>query len=164
MTVIDYVILAIVLVSAIAGLMRGFLREICSLITWILAVWFAWHFGATLEPYLGGELADPPYSTWAGRVIVFLIVLFAGTAIGALISHLVRLSLFSGMDRFLGFALGAVRGLVVLGLIAIVAQSARLDQERWWKHSRLVPYVQGVASGLRAIAGDRIAHKPLADL
>ena len=157
MTVIDYVILGILSVSAVAGLMRGFLREVCSLATWILAIWFAWHFGEKLEPYLGGEFAEPPFSTCAGRGVVFLLVMFAGTALGALISHLVRLSLFSGMDRFLGFILGAVRGLVVLGLIAIVAQNARLDEERWWKHSRMVPYVLGVSGGLRGIAGDRLA-------
>lgn len=164
MTVIDYVILGIVLLSAIAGLMRGFLREICSLITWILAVWIAWHFGEKVEPYLGGELGEPPFSTWAGRVIVFLIVLLIGTAIGALIAHLVRLSIFSGLDRFLGFVLGAVRGLIVLGLVVIIGQETRMDQMHWWKHSKLIPYVHGVASGLHAIAGDRAAHKPSVDL
>ena len=158
MTVVDYVILGIVLVSAIAGLMRGFLREICSLVTWILAVWIAWHFGPRLEPYLGGALADPPFSTWAGRVPIFIGVLVVGAGVGALLSHMVRLSLFSGMDRLLGFMLGALRGIIVLGLLAIIGHAARLDTEAWWKHSRLIPYTQGIASGLRTLAGDRFAR------
>ncbi len=158
MSVIDYVIAGALLFSAGAGLMRGFLREICSLVTWVLAYWVAWHFGAQLEPYLGGDLADPPFSTWAGRVPLFIGVLLLGAAVGALLSHLVRLSLFSGMDRLLGFLLGTVRGFVVLGVAAIVCHAVRLDSESWWKHSRLMPYVEGVASGLRVIAGDRLSH------
>jgi len=156
MTGVDYVILGILLCSAIAGLMRGFLREVCSLITWILAFWAAWHFGPVVEPYLGGRLADPPFSTWAGRVVVFVLVLILGSVVGALLSYLVRLSLFNALDRLLGFLLGAARGLVILGLLAIIGQSAKLDGEAWWKHSRLVPYAVSVAKGLRAIGGDRI--------
>lgn len=158
MTVVDYVIVGLLLFSAVAGLMRGFLREVCSLVTWVLAFWLSWHYGPKLEPYLGGALANPPFSTWAGRVPVFILVLLAGAAVGALLSHLVRLSLFSGVDRLLGFVLGALRGLVILGVVAIICQAARLDGEAWWKHSRLVPYVQGVASSLRAIAGDRLTR------
>jgi membrane protein required for colicin V production len=156
MTGVDYVILGILLCSAIAGLMRGFLREVCSLITWILAFWAAWHFGPVVEPYLGGRLADPPFSTWAGRVVVFVLILILGSVVGALLSYLVRLSLFNALDRLLGFLLGAARGLVILGLLAIIGQSAKLDGEAWWKHSRLVPYAASVAKGLRAIGGDRI--------
>jgi len=158
MTVVDYVILGILLFSAVAGLMRGFLREVCSLVTWILAFWAAWHFGPVVEPYLGGRLADPPFSTWAGRVVVFILVLITGSIIGALVSYLVRLSLFNALDRLLGFVLGAVRGILVLGLLAIIGQSARLDGEAWWKHSKLVPYAANVAKGLRAIGGDRLGH------
>jgi membrane protein required for colicin V production len=164
MTVVDYLIVGIVLVSALAGLLRGFLREVCSLVTWILAVWIAWHFGTRVEPYLGGSLADPPFSTWAGRAIVFVIVLIAGTAIGAVVAYLVRLSLFNSMDRFLGFVLGALRGILVLGLLGTLSQSAHLDGERWWKHSKLVPYVESVAKGLRAFAGDRLVRESSLDL
>jgi membrane protein required for colicin V production len=156
MTAVDYVILGILLVSAIAGLMRGFLREVCSLVTWILAFWAAWHFGPVVEPYLGGRLADPPFSTWAGRVIVFVLVLIVGSVVGAVVAYLVRLSLFNALDRLLGFVLGAARGVVILGLLAIIGQAARLDGEAWWKHSKLVPYVASVAKGLRAIGGDRL--------
>ena len=158
MTVVDYVILGILLFSAVAGLMRGFLREVCSLVTWILAFWAAWHFGPVVEPYLGGRLADPPFSTWAGRVVVFILVLITGSIIGALVSYLVRLSLFNALDRLLGFVLGAARGILVLGLLAIIGQSARLDGEAWCKHSKLVPYAANVAKGLRAIGGDRLGH------
>lgn len=154
MTVVDYLVLGILAFSAIAGLIRGFLREICSLVAWVLAFWLAWHFASVLEPYMGGKLADPPASTWAARVLIFLVVLMIGAAVGALLSHLIRMSLFSGLDRMLGFLLGLFRGLVVLGVIAIISHAVRLDGERWWQESRLLPYADSVANALRALAGE----------
>jgi len=83
MATFDFIILAIVLLSAIVGLVRGFLREICSLVTWVLAIGLAWRLGPLLEPYLGGLLRDEPYGLWAGRAIVFVTVLVAGAVIAS---------------------------------------------------------------------------------
>jgi membrane protein required for colicin V production len=154
MTVLDYIILGVVLFSAIAGLVRGFLREICSLVTWILAFWLAWRLGPLLEPHLGGALSSESVRHWAARVPIFILVLMVGAAIGALISHLVRLSLFSGLDRLLGFLLGVLRGLVILGLAAMICHAVRLDDEAWWRGSRLAPYIEGIANVLRSTTGE----------
>jgi membrane protein required for colicin V production len=160
MVTLDYIILAIVLISAIAGLIQGFLREMCSLITWVLGVWLAWKLGPVLAPHLGGALREAPYGLWAGRAIVFVAVLVVGAIVGATVNHFVRLSMFSGLDRLLGFALGMLRGVVIVGLVVILAQSAKLDGEAWWKKSRLLPIAEPVAGVLRSLVGDRL--KPAA--
>lgn len=154
MTVLDYIILGVLLFSAVAGIIRGFLREICSLISWILAFWLAWHYGPSLEPHLGGALASEPVRTWAARALIFILVLMVGAAVGALVNHLARVSLFSGIDRMLGFLLGVFRGLVILGLAAMICHAVRLDTEPAWRESRLVPYVESVANVLRSVAGE----------
>lgn len=156
MVTLDYIILAIVLISAIAGLVRGFLREVCSLVTWLLAFWLAWKLGPMIEPYLGGTLRKVPYGLWAGRGIVFIAVLIIGAVIGAAVNYFVRLSMFSGLDRLLGFVLGLFRGVVAVGVAIVLAQAVHLDGESWWKKSRLVPHMESVADLLRALAGDRI--------
>jgi membrane protein required for colicin V production len=79
-----------------------------------------------------------------------------GMIAGAVLSYFVRLSLFSGMDRFLGFFFGLLRGVVLLGVFAILGQTLRLDGEPWWKGSKLMPYGEGVASGLRTLVGDTL--------
>jgi membrane protein required for colicin V production len=150
----DYIILAIILISAIAGLIQGFLREACSLVTWVFGVWLAWKLGPWVGSHLGGTLRDAAYGVWAGRAIVFIAVLVVGAIIGAILNYYVRLSIFSGLDRFLGFVLGLVRGVVVVGLAIILAQAAKLDGEGWWKQSRLLPMAEPVAGVLRSIAGD----------
>ncbi|HEV7443794.1 MAG TPA: CvpA family protein, partial [Steroidobacteraceae bacterium] len=96
---------------------------------------------------------------WAARVIIVLLILLLGAAIGAMLDHFVRLSIFSGMDRFLGMVFGLLRGVVLLGVFVILGQLLRLDGERWWARSLLVPYGESVANGLRALVGEqRVRH------
>jgi membrane protein required for colicin V production len=155
----DYLIVALVVISAVVGLLRGFLREVIALVTWVLAVFIAWHFGDVLEPHLGGLLAGPQVRPWAARAILFFTVLLIGWAIGAVVVHFVRLSIFSGMDRFLGLVFGLARGIVIIGVVVILAQLLRLDGERWWGRSMLIPFGEGVANVLRTIAGEQWDEK-----
>lgn len=156
MTPVDYLLAGILLLSSFAGLWRGFMKEVCAVITWFIAFWAAWRFGGVVEPHLGGLLVDPPFSTWTGRAIVFIAVLVLGAVIGAIVSHLVRVSLLRSVDRTLGFVFGALRGVLILGVLVILGQAARLDGETWWRHSRLMPYLTPVAQVLHALGGDRI--------
>ena len=47
--------------------------------------------------------------------MIFVAVLLVGTAIGTLVTHFVRLSIFSGIDRLLGGLFGLLRGVVMIG-------------------------------------------------
>jgi membrane protein required for colicin V production len=157
MNLADYLVIVAVILSAVIGAVRGFLREAVALASLILALFCAWQFADLIEPYLGGLLATPPVRTWAARVIIVLVVLLIGMGVGALLSYFVRLSLFSGTDRLLGFVFGLLRGVVLLGVFVILGQLLRLDGESWWRHSRLIPYGETVANGLRAIVGEQLA-------
>jgi membrane protein required for colicin V production len=158
MNLADYLVIAAILISAAVGAVRGFLREAIALITLILALFFAWQFSGAIEPYLGGLLSKPPASTWAARAIIFLVVLLLGMGVAAVLSYFVRLSLFSGTDRLLGFVFGLLRGFVLLGVFVILGQLLQLDTNRWWERSRLMPVGETIANGLRAIVGETIAR------
>jgi membrane protein required for colicin V production len=151
----DYVIVALVAFSCIAGVLRGLLREVISLLTWLAAVWLAWEYAGMLEPHLGGALAGEAVRPWAARTIIFIGVLLVGAAVGAIVTHFVRLSLFSGVDRLLGFFFGLLRGAVVLGLLAMLCHAVRLQQEPWYRGSMLVPYAEQAGNVLRALVGER---------
>lgn len=154
MDITDYIVLAAIILSAGVGVVRGFLREAIALVTWIIALVLAGHFSGLVEPHLGGLLGGAMVKPWVARLIVLVLVLLVGAVIGAASSHFVRLSIFSGMDRLLGFAFGALRGLLLFGLFVMLGQLMRLDSERWWHDSRLIPYGESVANGLRFLVGE----------
>ncbi|HWW19981.1 MAG TPA: CvpA family protein [Steroidobacteraceae bacterium] len=151
----DYLLIVVMVLSLIAGLMRGLLREAIGLITWVVAIWIAFHYAAQLEPYLGGLLANDSLRPWIARSLIFLVVLLIGTTLAAVISHFIRVSMFAGMDRLWGALFGIVRGMVVIGAILILCHGTRLQTETWYRASVLAPYGEHVANILRALVGER---------
>lgn len=152
---VDYLLIALIAFSCVAGVLRGLLREVIALVTWVAAVYIAWHYAGVLEPHLGGALANEDVRAWAARTIIFLGVVLIGTGIGALVGHLVRLSLFSGTDRFFGGIFGFLRGLVMIGLFVMLCHALRLNGEPWWRGSTLIPYGERAANVLRGMVGER---------
>ena len=159
MNLTDYVVIGAIALSAIVGAARGFLREVIAFGSWVVALFLGWHFATLIEPHLGGALADSEVAPWAARIIIVILVLLLGAAVGAIAAHFVRLSIFSGMDRFLGFGFGLLRGLVLLGVFVILGQLLRLEDEQWWRHSRLMPYGESIANGLRVLVGEARVHR-----
>jgi membrane protein required for colicin V production len=155
----DYLIVATVVISGTVGLLRGLLREVIALITWIVAAFVAWHFAGVLEPHLGGLLRQDSVRPWVARLILFGVVLLLGNALGAILGHFVRLSLFTGADRFLGLLFGLLRGVLIVGAAVIVCQIVRLDSEVWWHESVLLPYGQDAAALLWSLGGNRFRHR-----
>src|ERR1700732_5282071 len=159
MNLTDYLVIAAVVASAIVGAARGFLREAVALGAWVIALFLAWHFSDLIAPHLGGLLSDSEVRPWAARVIIVTLVLLLGALVGATLAHFVRLSIFSGVGRLLGFAFGVLRGFVLLGVFVILGQLLRLQDERWWRHSVLIPYGESIANGLRTLVGEeRVRH------
>ena len=154
----DYILIATVAISAIMGLIRGLLRELVAVATWVLAVLLAWHFSYLLEPHMAGLLSGDQARPWAARTLIFLGVLLAGSAVGAILGHFVRLSLLSSVDRFLGLLFGLVRGAVIVGVGVIACQVLRLENEDWWRHSVLMPWAEDTAAVLRGLGGGKARY------
>ena len=159
MNATDYLVIAAIIISAAIGAVRGFLREAIALGAWLIALFLAWHFSDLVAPHLGGLMADSEVRPWAARVIITVLILLLGAGIGATVGHFVRLSIFSGMDRLLGFAFGLLRGFVLLGVFVILGQLLRLQGEHRWRGSLLIPYGESIANGLRTLVGEeRVRH------
>ena len=152
MVTIDYIIIAIVLVSAVTGLIQGFLREVCSLVTWVLAVWLAWKFGPLLVPYLGGALrAGAVWTLGRSRASCSL-------ACWCRRHHRRhRQPLVAAVDVQRHWTVCWVSCWVCCAAssswacVVVLAQQVKLDGEAWWRKSRLLPQVR---AGRQRAAGD----------
>lgn len=151
----DFIIVAIIGVSVIFGAVRGFVREAVALITWLVAIWIAWRFSGFLHPYLGGLLETPEQKAWVARGLVLLVVLLAGSLVGALLSWLTRTAAgLSILDRLFGVLFGLTRGIVLVGFAALLGQTLQLEHEPWWKRAHLAPYAVNIAGWLESFAGE----------
>jgi len=138
-TWVDWAIVAIVAISALISLSRGFVKEALSLVTWIIAGAVAWMFGGSLSEYLAGYIQTPSARVIAGCAIMFIATLIVGAMINYLIGELVRVTGLSGTDRFLGMAFGAARGVLLVVVAVGLLSLGPVQQDEWWKQSQLVP-------------------------
>ena len=150
MTPVDYLLIAIVGISLLFGVIRGFLRESVALLGWLVGLWLAWHHSALLVPYLGGALTGTELQVWVARLIILLAVIVTAWLIGSLLGYLVQRSgLTLGVDRILGGVFGLVRGAVIVGFAIMLADAAEMQDEPWWQQSKLIPVGVEMAAVLR---------------
>lgn len=152
MTLVDIAIIVAALASVIVGVVRGIVREAVALASLLLAIWAALHLGPYAGGWLGGTMGSTEIEMWAGRFLVFVIILALGGLLGWGISKIVRLAGLSGTDRYLGGLFGLMRAVVLAGLFALLGRYAAFDGENWWLQSRLIPYAETVADWIEVMA------------
>jgi membrane protein required for colicin V production len=160
MTPADYAILIILLVSALLGLVRGFLREVASLLIWILGFWVAIRYAATL-----GEMFRFVKSSedrlFIGYGLVLVMTLIVSTVAGMLLKKLVESSGAGVGDRSLGTLFGMARGMVIVTTLILVGDMALTPQPRWWRESKLIPYAAPLLKVARRMAPLQVDFHPL---
>lgn len=156
----DYVIIAIIVFSALVSLIRGFVRETFSLLAWIgafvLAVIFAEPGAALLARFIAGEQLRLVLA-FAG---LFALTLLVGMALGHLAGRLVERGKLTGADRGLGLFFGITRGYVAAAALVLLGSFTHLPREHWWKQSRLIPLTRPVAAWMaRHLPSSKLADR-----
>ncbi|MGR3808306.1 CvpA family protein [Pasteurella testudinis] len=137
---IDYIIIGIIVFSLIVSLLRGFVREVMSLASWVVAFFIASRF----YPYLAGmltQIESENIRIGAAIAILFICSLIVGAIINYIIGQLVDKTGLTGTDRVLGACFGVLRGvLIVAALLFCVDTFTNFDQSDIWKNSKLIPH------------------------
>ena len=159
----DYLIILIIVVSALISLWRGFLREVVSLITWVVGFWVALRFASQVGDAFK-VIHNPSARMIVGFVILFVAILIVGMLINLLIGKLMAHAGASVSDRSLGVIFGLVRGVVVIAVLVIVAGFTTLPKNHWWHESRLIPYAEATAGWMRGLLPQPVADEMMSGL
>ena len=140
MNFVDYILIAIVGLSMVLSLWRGFVREVISLIGLVLAFLAASRLSGRAGDFLGEWITNATVADIAGFALVFIVVMILVGLIGALIRRLVDLAALTATDRTLGIFFGAARGMLLIALSFLVYTSYAKPDTPWLKKSLLTPY------------------------
>ncbi|MBB5391928.1 MULTISPECIES: CvpA family protein [unclassified Herbaspirillum] len=145
MTIFDYLVLLVMACSVIIGTLRGLVREVLSLASWIVALVVANAYGEALAAML--PEAVPGEST---RLIVAFIALFIGTRllmalVSRTLSELIKASGLTLVDRGFGSIFGVARGVLIVVAVALLCGTTSIPQQPFWKDAVLSPWVEEAA-------------------
>lgn len=126
-TIVDAIVAAIILMSAILAYSRGFVREALAILGWIAAAVLAFIFAPQAEPlvkqipvldkFLGDSCELSIIAAFAG---VFALALIVMSIFTPLFASAVQRSALGGIDQGLGFLFGVLRGILLVAVAFVV--------------------------------------------
>jgi membrane protein required for colicin V production len=159
MSWVDLIIIAIIVISALISLVRGFVKESISLASWIIAGFVALRYFTALADVLEPYIESPTIRNGTGFAILFVCSLIVGAIINFMVSQLVSKTGLSGTDKSLGVVFGAARGVMIVILGVMILGLTPMPSESWWKDSTMIEYFARIASWMKDILPDDVASR-----
>lgn len=141
LTWIDYVVLVVVVASAVLSMVRGLVKEIASLAIWVLALVGASrlaHYAAELLP----EWLTPALMQTIGFLIILVLILLVGKLVTLALKELINAAGVGAIDRTLGVVFGVVRGGLIVVVLAILAGMTSLPKSPAWQNAKTKEFIE----------------------
>jgi membrane protein required for colicin V production len=127
---VDAVVLAVLVMSAFLAFLRGFVREVLGIGSWILAgIVAAWAF-KFVQPSFRQWIENPDIADPVAFGVVFIVSLIFLSIIANMVGGLIRMSMLSGLDRTLGVVFGLARG-AALVVVAYILGGMVVATDKW---------------------------------
>jgi membrane protein required for colicin V production len=135
MTWLDYAVLIALAASILWGVWRGFVHEVVSVASWVLAFLAANMFAGAIGEALPKSMLTPEARVLVSFVVVFIVTLIVCTVVGNLLSKMVKVAGLGPLDRTLGGVFGLARALVILLAFSLLAGLTALPRQPAWRNS-----------------------------
>jgi membrane protein required for colicin V production len=140
LNVFDWILVAIIAASSVFGLLRGFVKELLSLASWVAAFFVARLFSFKLSSFMVDWIDQPQFRLIAAFAILFAATLVVGALINNVFSRLVSATGLTGTDRLFGMVFGIVRGgLLVIVMVSLLSLTP-VSNDQWWQNSLIIPH------------------------
>lgn len=146
---IDYLIIMVLALSGVIAIVRGFTREVLSILGWLAAFYGALFTLPVLRDTVRGFISPEWLADALILGTVFIVILTVFGIAAKRFTDSLKKSAIGTLDRLLGLAFGLARGVVILSFAyLILALLLPVHQHPdWVKNARLTPYLQS-ATGL----------------
>ena len=135
MTWLDYAVLGVFAASLVVGAWRGLVREVLSILGWVIAFLAANLLAGPLGQHMPQAIPSPELRVAAAYVAVFIASLVVTTLLSLLLSKIVKAAGLGGVDRALGVIFGAARGVLIVLAAALLAGLTSAPRQPFWKDS-----------------------------
>jgi membrane protein required for colicin V production len=159
LTAFDYAVLAVVVVSVLFSLVRGAVREVMALASWIGAFLIALHVAPILSRLLPESFGHPWLRLFGSFIALMLVSLLLFALLSLAMAEFVRGSGLKPWDRSLGAVFGLARALVILVVLVLAAGLTPLPREPAWRNAMLSPPLEVLAKKVRAFLPAALAAR-----
>jgi membrane protein required for colicin V production len=155
---IDWTLLALLGVSVVIGLVRGFVFEVLSLLGWLVAWFGSQYLARELSPHLPIGTPGSAGNMAAAYVLCFVAILVLWTLLAKLVRLLLHATPLSIPDRLLGAGFGLLRGGVLLLALATAVSLTPAAQSNPWQRSEGARWIGVAMIGLKPLLPAEVAR------
>ena len=159
MTVFDYVVLAIVVLSVALGWWRGFVYELLSVLGWVAAYFIARLFAPDVAQHVPDAVGTELVKTALAYAAIFIATLLVGGVLAWALSKLIKLAGLGMLDGSLGALFGLARGVLLVLVLVWLSGLTDIPQQRFWRDALLSKPLQDVAVMGKDFLPDNVAKK-----
>ena len=151
--------LGIVGLSILISVWRGLVREVISLLSWLVALWVAVRFSVDFADWMPAAMTNPSVRYVAAFAALFLGTIILLELIGVVIAKLLRAVGLSFIDRLLGAIFGLARGVLIAWILTLLGGLTMLPQRDWWRDSVFAPPLQAAVLAARPLLPAELAKR-----
>ena len=155
---VDLALAALLLISIGIGLWRGLVFEVMSLLGWVVAYFVASPLAPVVEALLPEDKFSPAVLHVVALVVAFLFVLVVWSVAAQLVKTLIHATPLSALDRLGGAGFGALRGLCLALLLALVIGASPVAESATWQASRAAPVLSGLLRDLAPLLPEPVSR------
>jgi len=133
----DLALVTVVALSALFAFVRGVIRELIALATWVIGFVVAIEYAGPLAGMFARLDMAPVAKQALAFAVILIAVMIAGAIVSRLLTGVVRAIGLGFVDRTLGAAFGVARGLLAVVAFALIAGVTALPKRDWWQNSSL---------------------------
>jgi membrane protein required for colicin V production len=159
MTWLDYAVIGVFAVSLVIGAWRGLVREVVSILGWVIAFLAANLLAGPLGPVMPDVIPTPELRVAAAYLGIFIASLIVTSLVGLLLSKVVNAVGLGGIDRLLGAVFGAARGILILLAAALLAGLTSAPRQAYWRDSASGPLLTHAAGILKPLLPQTLAER-----
>jgi membrane protein required for colicin V production len=149
MTLFDYAVLGILGISILLSVMRGFLREVMALLSWVVALWLATIYAGEVAAMLPQSIPTQQLRLLAAYALVFFLVLLVMTLLSITIGQFLKVLGIGPWDRALGAIFGFARGMVIVLALVVMAGLTALPRQPFWRNATFSAPLEAVVSSVK---------------
>lgn len=157
MNELDWAIIIVLVLSTVVGVTRGVVREILSIVGWVIGIVFAIRFSPELAGLIPLESLGPAIRTIIAAVLICVACVFAIGLLGTILRKMLEVARISAEDRVLGSVFGFLRGVVFVCAVVFLAGMTSATSTQMWRHSVCIPLAENVIDWMMPMMPDSIA-------
>ena len=158
MTGFDYAVLAVLGMSLLWALLRGFVRELVSLLGWVAAFVLSSLFAQDVARMFPESLG-PMLASLLAFLAIFIGMWFVSGLVGLVLSSLVKAAGLGWTDRLLGAVLGLLRGLIIVVLAVMLGGLTPLPREPFWHNAMLSAPLETLVTAMKPLLPEGLAQR-----